>query len=309
MRLLIQYLERLTPIDLSDNYQFGQLYAFVCEQLEVHPSQILFMLYKKYLIGHQITFTQSLRELQVADHDLIYVVGHHFPIGNALETDTYSKYLQWVNQSGHLFNFNRAPNSQTFQVRQDDSSYISSGEQELGPEYFSAPYPSVHWPNPTQWPTNRRSRQPSSSSTLSISQMPIYDTQTHNLFSNILSQMTSQLTQSGLMTASFQMHWPDELDQNFMDPHPVHLSGEQFNLIKPQKFSELKMEQDNDRKSCPITHKTFEQNDQVSVLPCNHVFEYSAIKEWLTNRSVHCPVCRTDLREHLNAPEETTPPK
>ena len=47
--------------------------------------------------------------------------------------------------------------------------------------------------------------------------------------------------------------------------------------------------------SCPIFRTEFEQNQEVTRLPCNHCFVSSAIKKWLEEQRAECPICRLKL--------------
>ncbi len=47
--------------------------------------------------------------------------------------------------------------------------------------------------------------------------------------------------------------------------------------------------------SCPILCTDFEEDDEITVLPCNHCFNSGAIEKWLTEEKSECPVCRTEL--------------
>jgi hypothetical protein len=46
---------------------------------------------------------------------------------------------------------------------------------------------------------------------------------------------------------------------------------------------------------CVITQKPFENNMNVTQLPCDHIFEPSGILYWVTNKNATCPVCRFKL--------------
>ena len=48
--------------------------------------------------------------------------------------------------------------------------------------------------------------------------------------------------------------------------------------------------------SCPITQNPFSPGQEVSVLPCGHVFDPEAIKKWLEGEKASCPVCRYQLK-------------
>lgn len=50
--------------------------------------------------------------------------------------------------------------------------------------------------------------------------------------------------------------------------------------------------------SCPITQNNFEDGESLlRIRHCGHVFNNAALVEWF-NRSVRCPVCRFDIRDH-----------
>jgi hypothetical protein len=65
---------------------------------------------------------------------------------------------------------------------------------------------------------------------------------------------------------------------------------------------------------CPITSLEFEENQNITSLPCNHYFDTEAINKWLREEKAECPVCRFKLhskevkideknyiREHVNS--------
>lgn len=50
--------------------------------------------------------------------------------------------------------------------------------------------------------------------------------------------------------------------------------------------------------ACPITQEDFEDDSKVIMLPCDHYFHPTGIKEWL-RKSTKCPMCRYDLVTNL----------
>lgn len=50
-----------------------------------------------------------------------------------------------------------------------------------------------------------------------------------------------------------------------------------------------------DFNECPISMDEFKQGDQISQLPCEHVFLKDNIMKWLMNECARCPVCRYEL--------------
>jgi hypothetical protein len=47
--------------------------------------------------------------------------------------------------------------------------------------------------------------------------------------------------------------------------------------------------------SCPILCTDFEENEEITSLPCNHCFNSNAIEKWLTEEKSECPICRLEL--------------
>ena len=58
--------------------------------------------------------------------------------------------------------------------------------------------------------------------------------------------------------------------------------------------------------SCPILCTEFEDDEEITVLPCNHCFNSTAIEKWLTEEKSECPVCRTEL-DYKNQDSPTPP--
>ena len=44
-------------------------------------------------------------------------------------------------------------------------------------------------------------------------------------------------------------------------------------------------------KECPICLKKFEQDDELTLLPCDHEFHAECVTAWL-NKAANCPLCR-----------------
>ena len=58
--------------------------------------------------------------------------------------------------------------------------------------------------------------------------------------------------------------------------------------------------------SCPILCTDFEENEEITRLPCNHCFDSNAIEKWLTEEKSECPICRLEL--HHNKVENPREP-
>lgn len=50
-----------------------------------------------------------------------------------------------------------------------------------------------------------------------------------------------------------------------------------------------------DISECPISTNDFKEGDEISRLPCGHIFESESILHWLENMNSVCPICRYEL--------------
>ena len=62
--------------------------------------------------------------------------------------------------------------------------------------------------------------------------------------------------------------------------------------LKIQKFDTNKKYANTE---CPINLNKFEKDDDIIILPCNHVYSSELIKKWLSEESNCCPICRYEL--------------
>ena len=85
------------------------------------------------------------------------------------------------------------------------------------------------------------------------------------------------------------------LQRSFIDPsqnlYKSVLSEEGETQIKKVKYEKNKFPND----SCPVTLYDFKEGDEVSQLPCGHIFQPEAVLKWLKDEKASCPVCRKPL--------------
>lgn len=109
-----------------------------------------------------------------------------------------------------------------------------------------------------------------------------------NIFSlfNELSQVNNDIYEQNIIN--------NVIEQSLLDSNPIkHVlskEGEEQLTIVPYQQSKYSM------KECPITLVEFKENDMVTKLPCNHIFDTSGILWWLKEEQASCPVCRTKLK-------------
>jgi hypothetical protein len=85
------------------------------------------------------------------------------------------------------------------------------------------------------------------------------------------------------------------LQQSFMDPSQnifkKVLSDEGEDDIKTVIYKKGKFPND----SCSVTLMDFEEGQEVSQLPCGHIFVRDAVLKWLKDENASCPICREPL--------------
>lgn len=136
--------------------------------------------------------------------------------------------------------------------------------------------------------TNRRRR-------LNIGQLPSSRSRRRNTLSQ--SQIFSQLINAAIlpqqMSGMFSNIPMNSYNPVHMEDVRVTLQDDELESIRTIKFSEIN-DPKIDEKKCTICMTKFEDDDQISILKCNHIFHEECIKEWLKDYSYKCPVCRNE---------------
>ena len=73
------------------------------------------------------------------------------------------------------------------------------------------------------------------------------------------------------------------------------LLNSDFEKLEKKKFNNNEALKKEYNLECPISLKDFNNNDEIIVLPCNHIFLEENIKKWLTLSSNDCPICRRKI--------------
>lgn len=85
-----------------------------------------------------------------------------------------------------------------------------------------------------------------------------------------------------------------------------HLTEIEFNQItQTMSYRDYREQQHVENRiytECPISLESFRDEDQITKLPCGHIFTSSLIRQHLTTTSVFCPSCRGDTRSVENRP-------
>ncbi len=122
-----------------------------------------------------------------------------------------------------------------------------------------------------------------------------WDASTNNLNINFVDEFFNTLPIPSLQNRAINFNPFTDQIQNTRQ----FLQGNSYKKVTKDKVIEnikkIKYENDFHQKECPIMMVEFEEGEEISQLPCNHLFNTEALTRWLKNESYKCPICRHEL--------------
>ena len=122
-----------------------------------------------------------------------------------------------------------------------------------------------------------------------------WDASTNNLNINFMDEFFNTLPIPSLHNRTINFNPFTDQIQNTRQ----FLQGNSYKKVTKDKVIEnikkIKYENDFHQKECPIMMVEFEEGEEISQLPCNHLFNTEALTRWLKNESYKCPICRHEL--------------
>jgi len=110
-----------------------------------------------------------------------------------------------------------------------------------------------------------------------------------NRINFLIERIRSELPNIQVVNNNIQNLLTSTLDQK--NKYKNVLSEKGNSQIKFLKYKDS----DKKIKKCPILQLPFEDEDDIALLPCGHIFDKEGILQWLTEESNKCPVCRYEL--------------
>lgn len=111
--------------------------------------------------------------------------------------------------------------------------------------------------------------------------------------------MSTVNTQSNSWSDIFLTNYIIENIENEFTDVPLVLKISELEKLKSCKFSELDNDVKESNNKCVISYDEFEENTDVLILPCNHIFNKEYCVRWLRNNSHKCPICRNSVGEYV----------
>ena len=128
---------------------------------------------------------------------------------------------------------------------------------------------------PSQYSTGQSTTQPSGSN---------YNQNVNNLYTSFFNLINSRFN----------------IPAQQMSDVKMILTTEELDKLEIMKYKEYKYDLEegaivDDNSKCPISLQKFEDEDKIIKLKCGHIFKEEYIKEWLSESSNKCPVCREEI--------------
>jgi len=114
----------------------------------------------------------------------------------------------------------------------------------------------------------------------------------NTMFNNIFTTLLNDDNNRNVSSSNFDNAI---LNDSFQQDNSLYKNviSEQGNVeLKTIIFSKEKFEYD----TCPILHTPFEEGEEITQLPCSHMFDTIAINKWLQTEKAECPICRYKMK-------------
>ena len=95
-------------------------------------------------------------------------------------------------------------------------------------------------------------------------------------------------------------NWNDEAFSALFADKPPPPTSKSFMESLPTRVL-----RDDLDKECPICLKKFEQDDELTCLPCEHEFHSACVEAWL-NKAANCPMCRSVVSYCIKQAQDVT---
>lgn len=115
----------------------------------------------------------------------------------------------------------------------------------------------------------------------------------NNIYFNRLSQsrIYNEFNDQNNLNRSYR----NLIEESFQEKNKYKKIATEFVINSLEKIIFKTNNQSFKNTSCPIYYIDFEDNEEITILPCKHCFNNFAIKKWLSEESNECPVCRYEL--------------
>ena len=293
-------IDRITAIKLELEYETNNIYYILIAIRNIlHQSDgMSYIQIKNILIQYFIIYPD-----QNVNYNLINLITNPLTASN---NSMLSILLNFHNQNNQNTNFNNQNNLQSNSDDLESLESLDSDDDNF--QNNSANSTFIHNQNYTTYPLSDITNNTFNQNFNNLFYGPEND-QLFNLFepnisnnvnsifslSNFLGQGINSYNEinNNNMLNLFNQIFNVPINQNYQDI-PIVITDESFDKLKKCKYVELQDDIKFNNKKCMITLDEFQDDDDILVLPCNHVFKIDEITDWLKDNSYKCPICRND---------------
>ena len=293
-------IDRITAIKLELEYETNNIYYILIAIRNIlHQSDGMSYIQIKNILIQYFTIYPN----QNVNYNLINLITN--PL-TAYNNSMLSILLNFHNQNNQNTNFNNVNNLQSNSDDLESLESLDSDDDNFQNNSTNSTF--IHNQNYTTYPLSDITNNTFNQNFNNLFYGPEND-QLFNLFEpNISNNINSIFSLSNFLGQEinsyneinnnnilnlFNQIFNVPINQNYQDI-PIVITDESFDKLKKCKYVELQDDIKFNNKKCMITLDEFQDNDDILVLPCNHVFKIDEITDWLKHNSYKCPICRND---------------
>lgn len=173
-------------------------------------------------------------------------------------------------QENELYNNNLEENtysinSEQFLNENDFHNYMN------GQYFYNYDYERIIFPNINSIPRREINQPPS---------QDIYNLLFNNILNNFMDRIEEQLLE-------------DILQESLNNSSTLEKNNDGIKFNK-NKYNSINNDLKEKNKDCSICLTDFNEEDDVSIINCNHLFHNNCIEEW-TKYKKDCPICRDNI--------------
>jgi hypothetical protein len=115
---------------------------------------------------------------------------------------------------------------------------------------------------------------------------------------SLSEHINSNILENDNFNNNFLNNIEEQIFSSIEEDVPIVLKESSFNNLLKLKFKNLENKY-KIQDICVIGLDKFEDNTEVVILPCEHIFNLDNCKNWLLNNSHKCPICRKSAGETI----------
>jgi hypothetical protein len=136
--------------------------------------------------------------------------------------------------------------------------------------------------------------------TYSLSDINVIFNENYDLIYNIIQEELKRIYhRSYTMSLLSNIFNVNNVNNSQMENVKLTIKPEIIENIPKRKFKDCETKIKDINSKCTVCQASFENDDEIRILPCEHIYHIDCIDNWLTNYNYLCPCCREPAAEHF----------